>query len=167
VAPEVFQRTGHGVDRAGGQFDHGHGSATLAHRDGGQTIGPAGVQQTVLGQGSGGNDPDDVAVDHGLGAALAGHGRGFQLFADRGLEPLPDQPRQIAVQGMDRHPGHGDVLALVFTPFGQGDAEGPGGDLRVLEEQFVEIAHAEEDDGVRLAGLGRQELRHDRRRPLA
>ena len=106
-------------------------------------------------------------MDHGLGAALAGLGRGLKLFADGGLEPLPDQPRQIAVQRMHRHPGHGDVLALVLAALGQGDAQGLRGDLGVLEEQLVEIAHAEEDDGVRLAGLGRQELRHDGRRPLA
>jgi hypothetical protein len=129
-------------------------------------VGAARIQQAVLGQGAGRDDADDVAMDHGLGAALPRLGRRLQLLADGGLEPLPDQPRQIAVQRMHRHPGHGDVLALVLAPLCQGDSQGRRGDLGVPEEQFVEIAHAEEDDGVGLAGLGRQELRHHRRRPF-
>ena len=63
---------------------------------------------------------------------------------------------------MDRHPGHRNVLALVFAALGQGDAQGGRGDLGIPEEQLVEIAHAEEQDGVRRAGLGREELRHHR-----
>jgi hypothetical protein len=62
---------------------------------------------------------------------------------------------------VDRDARHRDVLTLVLAPFGQGDAQQAGGDLGVLEEQLVEIAHAEEDDGVRLLRLGRQILAHD------
>ncbi len=102
-------------------------------------------------------------MDHSLGAALLGLGRVFQLFADGDLEALADQPRQIAVHGVDRHPGHGDVLALVLAAFGQGDAQRRRRLLRVLEEQFVEVAHAEEQHGFGLCSLDRQVLGHDRR----
>jgi hypothetical protein len=49
----------------------------------------------------------------------------------------------------------------MLAALGQGDAQQARGDLGVLEEQFVEVAHPEEDDGVRLLGLGRQILAHD------
>jgi len=105
-------------------------------------------------------------MDHGLAAALLGLGGIFQLFADGDLVAQADQPGQIAFHRMDRHTGHGDVLALVLAPLGQGDAQGGGRHLGVLEEQFVEIPHAEEEYGVRLSGLGRQILRHEGRRPF-
>ncbi len=63
---------------------------------------------------------------------------------------------------MDRHPAHGDRRSAVIAPGGQGDAQRGGRLLRVLEEQFVEVAHAEEDQGVGLAGLGLEELGHHR-----
>lgn len=46
---------------------------------------------------------------------------------------------------------------------GERDAQDRRGLLRVLEEQLVEVAHAEEYQRVRLAGLGLEVLRHDRR----
>ena len=64
---------------------------------------------------------------------------------------------------MHGHAAHGDGLAGVLAPGGQGDAEGGGGLPGVIEEEFVEIAHPEEDQGVGLARLGFEELRHHRR----
>ena len=46
---------------------------------------------------------------------------------------------------MHGHAAHGDGLAGVLAPGGQGDAEGGGGLPGVIEEEFVEIAHPEED----------------------
>lgn len=51
----------------------------------------------------------------------------------------------------------------VLPPGGEGDPEGFGRLTRVLEEQFVEVAHPEKDQGVRLPRLGLEELGHDRR----
>ena len=103
-------------------------------------------------------------MHHGLAAALLGLRRVFQLFADGDLVADADQAGEIALHRMDRHAGHRNVLALMLAPLGQGDAERRRRDLGVLEEQLVEVAHAEEQDGVRLARLGRQILRHERRR---
>ena len=46
-----------------------------------------------------------------------------------------------------------DVLALVLAALGQHDAERAAGDLRVGEEQFVEVAHPIEQQAVGIGGL--------------
>ncbi|MNX80666.1 hypothetical protein D3C86_1123310 [compost metagenome] len=161
---EIAQVASHAVHRARRQFDHSHRRTALAHRHRRQTVGPARVQQAVLGQGARRHHPHHAAMDHRLVTTFLGLGGVLQLLADGDLEAHADQPRQIAIQRMDRHPGHGNVLALMLAALGQGDAQGRRRLHRVVEEQLVEVAHAEEQDGVRLIGLGRQELRHDRRR---
>ena len=52
---------------------------------------------------------------------------------------------------MDRHAAHRDRLAGILAALGQRDVEARRGDLRIVEEQFEEIAHAVEQQGV--AGL--------------
>jgi hypothetical protein len=165
------QDRGHGVlgdqealDLAGRQLDRRHRRLAGAHGDGRQAVGAAGVQQAVLGQGAGGHDPDDVAADHRLGAALLGLGRVFHLLADGDLEAHADQLGQIGLGGVLRHAGHRDRLAVVRAPEGLADAQGGGGLVGVVEEQLVEIAHPEEDQGVGLPRLHLEELLHHRRR---
>ena len=117
----------------------------------------------VLGQGAGRHHPHDVASHHRLRAALLGLGGVLQLFADGDLVADADQPGEVALHRMDRHAGHRDVLALMLAALGQGDAERGRRDLGVLEEQLVEVAHAEEQHGFGLCSLDQQVLGHDRR----
>ncbi|MNE01023.1 hypothetical protein D3C80_934490 [compost metagenome] len=161
---QIAQIAGDRVHRARRQLDHGHRRPALADRHRRQPVGPARVQQGVFGQGAGRHHPHHAAMHHRLVTAFLGLGGGFQLLADGHLEAHADQPRQIAVQRVDRHPGHGNVLALMLSALGQGDAQRRRRLHRIVKEQLVEVAHAEEENGVRLIGLGRQELRHDRRR---
>ena len=51
----------------------------------------------------------------------------------------------------------------MLAALGQHDSERPARDLRVLEEQFVEIAHPVEQQAVRIGGLDLHVLRHHRR----
>ena len=160
--PQLIARHRQALDLAGGNLDRRQGRPVAAHRHRRQPVGAAGVEQTVLGQGAGRHHPHHITPDHRFGAALLGLGGIFHLFADRDLEPGPDQPRQIAVDRMDRHPGHGDVTALMLAAPRQGDAQYPGGRLGILEEQLVEVTHAEKQQGVGLARLGGQVLGHHR-----
>jgi hypothetical protein len=51
----------------------------------------------------------------------------------------------------------------VLAPGRQGDAKGRRSLAGVVKEEFVEISHPEEDQGVGLPRLGLEELGHDRR----
>ena len=74
-----------------------------------------------------------------------------------------DQLVQIFVGAFDRHAAHRDVVAQMLAALGQHDAERARGGLRIVEEQFVEIAHAIEQQAVRIGRLDLDELLHHRR----
>jgi hypothetical protein len=56
---------------------------------------------------------------------------------------------------------HGNGLAFFAIARGEGDLKFAGGDDGVFVEEFVEIAEAEEEEGVRVAGFDRVVLLHE------
>ena len=96
--------------------------------------------------------------------------RVLDLFADGDPMAKADQPVQIILRALDRDAAHRNVVALMLAALGQDDAERFRGDLGVLEEQFVEIAHPVKQER---AGIGRLDVailgdhRRDFRWPLA
>ncbi len=81
------------------------------------------VEQRVLGQRAGRDQPHDVAPHHALAAALLRLGRVLDLLADRDAMAERDQAVQIFVGAMDRHAAHRDVAAEMLAALGQHDAE--------------------------------------------
>lgn len=63
---------------------------------------------------------------------------------------------------MHRHAGHRDRRTTGAAALGQGDVQQPRGLARVVVEQLVEIAHAEEQQQVGVVRLGGEELLHQR-----
>ncbi len=55
-----------------------------------------------------------------------------------------DELPQIVGRGLDRHPGERHAVAAR----GERDGEHAGGELRVLVEHLVEVAHPVEEDGA-------------------
>ena len=106
---------------------------------------------------------DDVAAHHALAAALPRLGGVLELLAYRNAMAERDQSVEIFVGAMDRHAAHRDVAAEMLAALGEHDAERARGDLGVLEEQFVEIAHPVEQEAIRIGGLDLDELLHHRR----
>ena len=98
-----------------------------------------------------------------LFAALARLGRVLELLAHRDAMAERDQLVQIFVGALDRHAAHRDVAAEMLAAFGQHDAERARGDLGVVEEQFVEVAHPVEQQAIRIGGLDLDILLHHRR----
>ena len=98
----------------------------------------AGLQERRVEDGAGRDDASDGAFDQALRERgvlhLLGHGH-FQS----GVEKL----RDVGVDGAVRHAAHGVARAM-----GQDQVEDRGGAQGVLEEHLVEIAGAEEQDGV-------------------
>ena len=70
---------------------------------------------------------------------------------------------QIFVRAHHRHAAHRDVLAQMLATLGELDAERTRSLDRVFEEQLEEIAHAVEEEAVRIGGLDLGILRHHRR----
>jgi len=64
---------------------------------------------------------------------------------------------------MKGHAGHLDRLARGLSARRQRDVEQPCGLLGIVEEEFVEVAHAIEQQGVRVLRLDAQILDHHRR----
>ena len=149
--------------RAGRQIEPGEAQFAAGLGDPGEVIVAAGVEQPVLGQGAGGDDPHDGALDRPLRTAPPRLGRVLDLVADRHLEPGADQPRQIGVGGMNGHAAHRDVGAVMPAALGQRDVERRRGGPCVLEEQLVEIAHPEKQQATGMGALDLVILRHDRR----
>ena len=157
------------AELAGGDVDPGKRegiglrlAAALAG-DGRQIIVARGGKQRLLGQRAGGDQADDVAAHHRLGAALLGLGRVLDLLADGDAMAERDQLLQILVGGMDGHAAHGDVGAEMLAALGQRDAERARSDLGIGEEHLVEIAHAVEEQAIGIGRLDLQVLRHHRR----
>ena len=152
-----------GGEVGGREVEPGQRQLALRLGDGGEIVVAARIEQRILGQGAGRDDAHHGALDHRLGAALLGLGRILDLLADRDLEALADQPRQIGLVAVHRHAAHLDVFAQMLAALGQRDVERRRGLDRVVEEQLVEIAHAVEQQMVGMHRLDRQVLAHHRR----
>src|SRR6185369_11923012 len=87
--------------------------------EGEEIIVPTSVEETVLGDRPWGDKADDGAAHRRLPAALLRLRRVFDLLADRDLEALADEARQIGLAGMNRHPAHRDVDAVMLAASGQ------------------------------------------------
>ena len=128
---------------------------------------PARLEQPLLGDRPGRDEPHDVAADDRFRSPLLRFRRIFELLADCDAMAERDQPVEIIVGALDRDAAHPDVLAIMLAALGEHDAERPARDLRVVEEKLVEVAHPIEEQGIGIGGLDLEILRHHRREPRA
>ena len=114
----------------------------VARRHGRQEIALARIQQGIVGDGAGRDDPRHLAADQPFGQLGV-----FDLFADGRPHPGGDQLAQVAFQLVIGKAGHGDgVFALLAA--GQRQIEHAGGRLGVVVEHLVEVAHAKQQQRV-------------------
>ncbi len=116
------------------------------------------IEQRGVRQRAGGDDAADGALHRPLGrtrlADLLGDDHGFAEL---------HQARQVLFDGVEGHARHLDRLAAGLAAGGQRDVEQARGFFGVVEEELVEIAHAIEQQGVRVLQLDAQILLHHRR----
>ncbi|MCY1236360.1 hypothetical protein D9M72_490110 [compost metagenome] len=137
--------------------------AALDARQRHQIVGFRRRQQFLFGDRARRHQAHDVAAHHRFAAALLGLRRVFDLLADCDAEAEADQLLQIIVGGMHRHAAHRNFLSHVLAALRQRDAERARRFDRVLEEQLVEVAHAVEQQRIRVVRLDLDELFHHRR----
>ena len=96
-----------------------------------------------VGGGAGRDDAGDFAPNQ----FLAGR-RFFDLIADGNAISAPDQARDVAFGRMIGHAAHGYSGAFLFVAGGEGDFQFARGEDGVIEEELVEIAQAEHEQGA-------------------
>ncbi len=104
------------------------------------------------------DDARDFALDQFLGEPGV-----FHLVADGDAMALLDEARDVAFGGVIGHAAHGDGGALFLVAGGEGDFEFARGHDGVFEEELVEIAQAEQQEGVRHLLFDAVVLPHQRR----
>jgi hypothetical protein len=77
-----------------------------------------------------------------------------------------DQAVQVVISAMDWNTTHRNIAAEMLAALGEHDAERSRGDLGVLEEQFIEIAHPVEQQAIWIGGFDLDVLLHHRRDEL-
>ena len=152
----VFSLEFGGAKLAGGEVEGGEAHALAGLRDGGKEIVFLGTEGRIR-RGTRRDYSGDFAPHQFLGQA-----RVLDLLADRDLESLANQLRDIALGRMVRHATHGDGDAFFLVARGQRDLQFPGGEDRVVEEKFVEISQAEEQQRAGMLLLDGGILPHQR-----
>jgi hypothetical protein len=155
---------------AGGNIDPGERQllllASLHATEHHQVVRRGRIEQLFLGDRARRDQPDHVAPDHGFVAALLRLCRILHLLADGDAEPERDQLLEVVVGRMHGHAAHGNVFAAMLAALRQCDAERTAGRLGVFEEELVEIAHAIEQQAVRIGSLDLDILLHHGRGAL-
>ncbi len=141
---------------AGGGLQPRDAEARRAGLDGHQVGGLGRVEGGGLELRAGGDDPDDLALHDAPRRARVLH-----LLAEGHPEALADEAGDVGGGGVVGDPAHGDRVAVpVLRSGGERDLESLRGDHRVLEEHLVEVAHAEEEERVRVLRLHAVVLLH-------
>ena len=127
-----------------------------------QIIGFRRGQQFFFGQRTGRDKPHHITLDHGFRTALLGFRRILHLFADGNAITAQDEFLQIIIRRMDGDAAHGNIVTHMLAAFRQRDAESAGSLNRIVEEQFVKIAHAVEQQRTGIVRLDLDILLHHR-----
>ena len=132
-------------------------------REESEEVVPPRLEEGVLEDRAGRDRLDDLAPDDPLRPLH----RILHLLADRRPATEPDHACQVVVERLRRNAGERDAGRRSVVPGGEGEAEKPRALLGVLPEELVEVAHLEEEEGVRVAGLHLPPLAHERGFPSA
>src|SRR6266571_1494616 len=86
----------------------------------------------------------------------------FDLLGDRDAVSLRDQPAQVLRRSLDRHTGKRDLGGAAVVARGEGEPQFARGELGIVFEHFVELAHPEKQDSLGIARLDLTVLLHER-----
>ena len=148
-----------GIKRAGGQVAEAQTIGPVQAEEAGHVIVAALVQHRALGDGAGGDNPDNVPVYQSLG-----RGRVLGLLTNGHLVPLGHQPGNVGLGGVVGHAAHGGLVLLVLAPVpgGQGQVQLFGHQLGILIEHLIEITQTEKQEAILVFLFHLQVLPHHR-----
>ena len=149
------------LEAAGRDVDPGDADAARSARrpprrsagwDRHETVGAGGIEERLIGGDPRRDDPGHLAAEQPLGRLGV-----VDLFADGHPAAGGDELGQLRVELVVGEAGHRQGVGALVTA-GEREVEQAGGLAGVVAEELVEIAHPEEHQGSRAAGLGRLEL---------
>ena len=143
---------------AGGEIQRGDAGALAPRGAGDEEVVPF-ARQPVLGEHGARGD----GLDHRPAHESLGELRVLHLLADRDAVALGDEAAQVLGRRLDGHPGERDLGGTAVVARGEGQAQLARGELGVVLEHFVEVAHPEEQNGLRIPSLDLAVLLHQRR----
>ena len=147
----------HHAEPAAGQIEPGETEAPLSRAHAREHVVAPLIEEGLVRNGAGRDDAHHLAFHRSLGFP------GFAaLLADGDGLTLAHQFRQVGVERDDGHAGHGNRSAGGRAALGERDVEQLRGAARVLVEHLVEVAHAVEQQHVRVLRLDAQVLLHHR-----
>ena len=150
-----------GAKLAGRKIECGESRGISGARDAGQKVVLLRTKLRV-GRGARRQYARDLALHQ-----LLGEPRVFHLLADGDLEALANQLGDVVLGRVIRHAAHGNGDAFFLVARGERDLQLARGDDRILEEELVEVAQAEEQQRAGMLFLDRGVLPHQRRGGLA
>ncbi len=112
------------------------------------------LAEGVVEGGAGGEDAGDFAADDLLGELGVLH-----LVADGNAVALAQELGQVAIDGVVGDAAHG--LRALAIARRQGELQFAADGDGVVVEELIEVAHAEEEQGVGILALGRGPLAHE------
>jgi hypothetical protein len=101
-------------------------------------------------------------LDHGSADDALGQFGIFDLFADRDAVAFGDQPPQVFRGRLHWDAGEWDFCCRAVIPRGERQPQLARGELGIVLEHLVEVAHAKKQDRLRVAGLDVTVLLHQR-----
>ena len=143
------------VEFAGGDVAEGHARLIPAQADRGDVVLLLFFEHVALEHRARRDDAGDGPLHQPLGQRRIGH-----LLADGDLVALLDQLLHVHVHRVIGHAAHGRALGQAAVLAREGQLQLPGRQLCVVEEHLVEVAQAEEQDGVRILLLHIEILLH-------
>jgi hypothetical protein len=146
------------AEAAARQLEPGQTEPVFVPEEGGQQRVAALFQKCLVRHRARSDDAHDLTLDRPLRL-----GRIADLLADRDRLAASHELRQITFDAVERHARHRYRLAGGLPARRQRDVEQSRGALGVVVEQLVEIAHAIEQQRVRVLRLQAQVLLHHRR----
>lgn len=123
---------------AGGVIDAGEAKGFCILVNGGEVVRAMLVEEVGVIDGASGEDAGDLAFDEFAGFGVGG------LLGDGDAESGFEKSGEVGLGGVPWDAAHGGEVA-----FGEGHVEDRGGGFGVLEEHFIEVAQAVEEDHVR------------------
>ena len=133
-------------------------SLLFAGKKRGDAVGLLVFQQGGIRQRAGGHDAHDFALHHLARAHFA------DLFANRHAFAQLHQFHQILLRRVIRHARHLDGLAVALAARGERDVQQLRRLYRVVEKQFIKIAHAVKHQFVLVLGFNCKVLLHHGRK---